>query len=191
MVATAFNPGISTQFKKRTGLMRLPVGGSLIVVCKDKKRRQLEARSRRVVLGTDPRDLKIVCRCFGCEKHGRDFSSVEDLRAAHPSAREMAEAEEAHVWAYLCEEPEDPKGAEKAEELRLEVAGLRKLRAEKVKEIAGSKDMKARLEFRSEVATIEGEIDRLENEQKKLAEHIVGLLSDRELESADDAERAA
>lgn len=63
-----------------------------------------------------------VCRCITCKQ---DFADEKELRAAHPSQKEMVEQEMIHVWAFYSDDPAEepelvPDGVHKDERKAIE-----------------------------------------------------------------------
>jgi len=89
------------QSPHKTGLLKMKVGSNHVI--KEKKRGQpgesVTVRDR----GQYP-EAKMVVRCLKCRK---DYKTEKEMVADHPTAAEMKEANEAHVWGFWSDE-KDP-----------------------------------------------------------------------------------
>lgn len=94
------------KLPKRTGLIKVRIGTQHLIKerRKGQKGESIEVRD----VGQHP-DAKVVVRCLTCKK---DFKSEKDLVSGHPSAADMKEDGETHVWGFWSEDkaPEGDAG---------------------------------------------------------------------------------
>jgi hypothetical protein len=170
------------QYKKRTGLVPLRVGASFLFRCQDGKSRQFEVKSRRIEMAKleaqGRKDAKVVCRCMECK---RNYGSLEELAAdieRHPSAREMEQKQEAHTYAYFCDELETKEAMDEGVRLDKQIGALQRSLTGLTKSLDKVEDAEEYEKVNARLAKIQGDIKALASQKSAISEKRIGLMSD-------------
>lgn len=173
---------INTQLHvRRTGIIPLAIGASRIVKGRDDKKRQFTAHERSHEMARadrDGRELTVSVVCFECRK---PYVDLDALVADHPTTLEMREANEAHTWAYWCEDNYDAHGVEQAEQLKSERDALQRAHNLIVGPggtISKASDVEKIMAERKRAEEIAKMVEETEKKRLKVAESIIGLMSD-------------
>lgn len=163
---------------RRTGIVPLQIGASRIVKGRDNTKRQFTAQERihaEAQAERDGRELSLSVICFECRK---PYASVDEMVKDHPTAAEMKEMNEAHTWAYWCEDNSDAQGLEKTEALKTEHAALQRAHKSCIEGIGKLSDVEKIMSERKRAEDILVHVTETEKKRLKIAESIIGLLSD-------------
>ena len=177
------NASTTREFKKRCGLIPLIVGADFMIVGKDRKRRQFTVKSRRIEMAKLDEQgridkVKIVCRCLRCKK---DYPSVAAMNAdieAHPSQKEMEQAEEAHPYAYFSDDLSSEADAAKIVVITTQIGALERSRTNLVAELGKIDDAEKYSKLSGRIEAVSADIAKLGREQSELSEKRIGLMSD-------------
>jgi hypothetical protein len=111
------------QHRHRTGLIPLTIDSSWMTPGPDDRKRQYLALDRGAVLAAAKgagRSLTVFVRDLTT---GRDFATLDELRAAVGDDNGMRDRRETHVWAYISWDPARGDHAAAVEALDAEIEG--------------------------------------------------------------------
>lgn len=165
---------------RRSGILPLCIGASRIMRGSDNVKRQYEARELRVEAArahADGRQLVVGLTCFECR---RTYATQEEFNAEHShSAEDMKQNDEAHTWAYWCEDKYDPKALENIESLTIEIKALKQAHRQRLQDIAKQTDVEAMIKMRESAEKIKGLVEDAERKKAFEEQNIIGLMSEK------------